>query len=78
MIYTNSKSSETLQLYLRHRVIDKNVNLSQEYNLVDVSKVTPENLKAAMILVISFPILIAYPFIQRFFVKGIMMGSVKG
>jgi len=78
MIYTNGKSSEILQLYLRHRVIDKNVDLSKEYSLVDVSKVTPENLKAAMILVISFPILIAYPFIQKFFVKGIMMGSVKG
>ncbi|MDR6550870.1 carbohydrate ABC transporter permease [Paenibacillus qinlingensis] len=78
MIYTNSKSREVLQLFLRHRVIDRTVNLAQEYNLVEVTKVTPENLKAAMILTISFPILLAYPFIQRFFVKGIMMGSVKG
>lgn len=78
MIYTNGKSREVLQLYLRHRVIDKDVNLAQEYNLVEVSKVTPENLKAAMIMLISLPILAAYPFIQRFFVKGIMLGSVKG
>lgn len=78
MIYTNSPSREVLQLYLRHRVIDVNTNLAQEYNLIDVSRVTPENLKAAMIMLISFPILIAYPLIQRFFVKGIMLGSVKG
>ena len=37
-----------------------------------------QTLKYAMIMVSTVPILVVYPFIQRFFVKGIMIGAVKG
>jgi putative aldouronate transport system permease protein len=44
------------------------------------SEVAPpaESLKSALIIVATVPILLVYPFIQRFFVKGIMVGSIKG
>ena len=37
-----------------------------------------ETVKYALIVVASFPMLCAYPFMQRFFVKGVMLGAVKG
>jgi ABC-type glycerol-3-phosphate transport system permease component len=37
-----------------------------------------EQVKYAMIIVSVIPILIAYPFIQRYFVKGVLIGAIKG
>ncbi|KRF04183.1 ABC transporter permease [Paenibacillus sp. Soil766] len=42
------------------------------------SQVVPESLKAAGVLVVVLPMLAVYPFLQKFFVKGVMLGSVKG
>jgi putative aldouronate transport system permease protein len=38
----------------------------------------PESVKAATVLVATAPIVIVYPFLQKYFVKGIMVGSLKG
>ena len=38
----------------------------------------PGVMKYSLIVVSSIPLLIAYPFVQKFFVKGVMIGSVKG
>ncbi|MDF2922778.1 MAG: transporter permease [Paenibacillaceae bacterium] len=78
MIYLNDSSKQVLQLYLRHNVVDSSTNLATEFKLDDMTAIVPENLKAAIIMAISLPILLVYPFVQRFFVKGIMLGSVKG
>ncbi|MNR69460.1 hypothetical protein D3C85_1947250 [compost metagenome] len=40
--------------------------------------ITPEGVKAAGVIVMTLPMLIVYPFLQRFFVKGVMIGAVKG
>jgi putative aldouronate transport system permease protein len=40
--------------------------------------VTPMSIRAAVTVVASVPILIVYPFLQKYFVKGVMIGSVKG
>jgi len=48
----------------------------------DMSRVseipTSETLKAALLIATTVPILFVYPFVQRYFVKGIMLGSIKG
>lgn len=78
MIYTTGPKYEVVQMFLRRTVLnDSNTSL-----LIDpareVQLYTPVTLKSATIMVVTLPILLVYPFLQRFFVKGIMMGSVKG
>lgn len=40
--------------------------------------ITPEAIKMCTTMIVTFPILLVYPFMQRYFVKGIMMGAIKG
>ena len=39
---------------------------------------TPEALAAAMVMIGSIPIMLVYPFVQRYFVRGLTLGAVKG
>ncbi|NIK80249.1 putative aldouronate transport system permease protein [Paenibacillus castaneae] len=45
---------------------------------VNMAGATPESLRMALLVITVFPILCIYPFLQRYFVKGVMIGSVKG
>lgn len=82
LIYISDDRMFTLQIVLRRIIITG----SKEILNTDVasrssdmeSLASSEGLKAACIFVTTLPILCIYPFIQRFFVKGIMVGSVKG
>ena len=56
------------------------IGMSVQQNLVETSmrKVTPESVRLAMIVVVTAPILLVYPFLQKYFMHGIMIGAVKG
>ncbi|OMF23512.1 sugar ABC transporter permease [Paenibacillus sp. FSL H8-0548] len=45
---------------------------------VNMEGATPESMRMALLVITVFPILCIYPFLQRYFVKGVMIGSVKG
>lgn len=47
-------------------------------SVAGAESVVPESIKAATVLISIGPILLAYPFVQRYFVRGIMIGSLKG
>ena len=47
-------------------------------NNTDDSELLAESIKYAAIVVSTVPILCAYPFLQKYFVKGVMIGAVKG
>ncbi|RAV06384.1 carbohydrate ABC transporter permease [Paenibacillus sp. YN15] len=78
MIYINDTKRQVLQLFIRRTVLENSGTIVDDQAMLDPAMITPQNLKAALIMVVMLPILCVYPFIQRFFTKGIMLGSVKG
>ncbi|WP_207952879.1 carbohydrate ABC transporter permease [Paenibacillus agricola] len=78
VIYTNSESLQVMQLFLRDMVI----HMEMSALMGDMSSVKNDvsslSLRTASIFLASLPIILAYPFIQRFFIKGVMIGAVKG
>ncbi|TCL68569.1 carbohydrate ABC transporter membrane protein 2 (CUT1 family) [Hydrogenispora ethanolica] len=80
LIYATRAENQVVQLVMRRIVLEGSQNsmsLSAQMNRQN-EIVTPENLKAATIMVTTIPILLVYPFVQKYFVKGIMIGSLKG
>lgn len=83
MIYVTNEKFMVLQLILRRMIVEGSQSLLKlNPNSLNIEKQgftpTPEILKAATIMVSSIPILVLYPFVQKYFVKGIMIGSLKG
>jgi putative aldouronate transport system permease protein len=81
MIYINSTDKYPLQLVLRQILLMSQVDLSSsnvDPELVAKNRYLSEMLKYGTIIISSLPLMIAYPFVQKYFVKGVMIGSVKG
>ncbi len=77
LIYLNTASKYPLQLFLREVLVQQQT-LSMEPGMAAGMRHTATLLKYAMIVIASGPMLIIYPFLQKSFVKGVMIGSVKG
>jgi putative aldouronate transport system permease protein len=75
MIYLNDSTMYPLQVVLRDMLIFSEGNRS---NLVDASALAPQALKNATIVLSMIPVLLIYPFAQKYFAKGVMLGSEKG
>jgi len=80
MIYLRERDMYPLQIILRDILNASRVDLSQIVDEELLKEMTGVNdlMKYALIVVSSVPILVAYPFVQKYFVKGVMIGSVKG
>jgi multiple sugar transport system permease protein/putative aldouronate transport system permease protein len=81
MIYVSDKNMQTLQVFLREILLmNQNINLDMVEDVEAIAmKLQMANvMKYSLIVISSIPLLIAYPFVQKFFVKGVMIGSVKG
>ncbi|MBD2863924.1 carbohydrate ABC transporter permease [Paenibacillus oceani] len=72
LIYLNDRSMYPLQIMLRNILI-AGTNVQGEGDLSHL-----ETLKYAMIMIATLPILCVYPFIQKYFVQGTMIGGIKG
>ncbi len=77
LVYMRSGSKQVLQVVLR-RILNEGSNEMLEGANVEDMAVSPEMLKAATIFVSTIPVLLIYPFLQKYFVKGIYVGSLKG
>jgi putative aldouronate transport system permease protein len=79
VLYINSGSKWALQAVLRFMLTQTQQALTQAgVTVVGVTNTTAGSIKAASVVVATVPILIVYPFVQKYFVKGVMIGGVKG
>lgn len=77
-LYTNTDSLMVLQLLLRRILVNNEPGVLAGALRNSTVMTTPETVKAATIIVTVLPIVCTYPFFQRYFVKGVNIGSVKG
>ena len=76
LIYLRSRDKQSLQLVLRDILLANQVN-SGDGSYSESSKLGV-TIKYSVIVVSCIPMMIAYPFVQKFFVKGVMIGALKG
>ena len=80
MVYLKERDLFPLQLFLREILIANSTEemmLSMDVGTADIQRVS-ETVKYATIVVATLPILCVYPFLQKYFVKGVMIGAIKG
>jgi len=78
MIYIRTRSLYPLQLVLREILMSNSVESMTGGSGSDSVDTISETIKYATIMVATIPILLIYPFLQKYFVKGVMIGAVKG
>jgi len=79
LLYTRDTSKYVLQIFLRRVLLEQQMDMLADGMIIDMSaKPTEISVRAALIVFSTLPIVIVYPFLQKYFVKGIMLGSVKG
>ena len=81
LIYINSQEKYPLQLVLRRILLMSQVdfgNSAVDPKVVMENQFLSQMLRYGTIIISSQPLMIIYPFVQKYFVKGVMIGSVKG
>lgn len=84
MIYLNDETQMPLQMILRDLIVNQSAmamasdSAASSGGDVAAAVLLVESMRYAVIIVSSLPLLCVYPFVQKYFVKGIMIGSVKG
>jgi putative aldouronate transport system permease protein len=76
ILYLNSNKLQPLPVLLRNILMGINTNEFVEYDAF--SQVSVQSLKAASIFITMLPMMMAYPWIQKYFVKGSLAGGIKG
>lgn len=78
LLYIQDPNKFTLQLRLRGLLFGEDLNNASMSLEGGGTQVMTQSLKMATVAVSTFPILVVYPWLQRYFVKGVMLGSIKG
>jgi putative aldouronate transport system permease protein len=79
VLYINVGEKWSMQAVLRFMITNTAAAFARAgVSVQDYTNVTEATIKAGSIVVATVPILIVYPFLQKYFVKGVMLGSVKG
>ncbi|THF72826.1 carbohydrate ABC transporter permease [Cohnella fermenti] len=78
ILYINDFTKWPLQVVLRQILIDSNTSAGGGAMQEAGQVVSPQSRKMAAVIIATVPIMLVYPFLQRHFAKGVMVGSVKG
>ncbi|MGO4495593.1 carbohydrate ABC transporter permease [Paenibacillus sp. 2RAB27] len=78
ILYINDTTKWPIQVLLRQVVIMSEGGIGDSSQVNEAVALPPQSLKMAVITVSTLPILIVYPFLQKHFAKGVLLGSVKG
>lgn len=78
LILMNNPENYPLQTYIQTIVVQRNYSMLTREEIQQLSTISDRTLRSAQIFLGSLPIMLVYPFLQRYFVKGIVLGSVKG
>lgn len=77
MLYTSSASMKTLQLFL-YDMVYSSEQITEKISAEPSAALSVEGVRSAAIILSILPIIAVYPYIQKYFVQGITIGSVKG
>lgn len=77
MLFLNDKEIWPLAMVLRDILINNNMELTRGGSFVSEEFMLGDTIKNAVVIVSVVPIIVVYPFIQKHFVKGVMIGSIK-
>lgn len=78
LIYIQTSSKQVLQVIMRRIILEGTQDMMNPNVEEEVMHVNTETIKATTVIVTTVPIIVVYPFVQKYFVKGVMVGSVKG
>lgn len=78
LIFLRTNARFPVTLFLRNLVGGAALASQDAVQAAESLRVSPENTKAAAIVMVTMPIVLVYPFVQKYFAKGIMLGSLKG
>ncbi|PZD95761.1 ABC transporter permease [Paenibacillus sambharensis] len=77
LIYINETSKYNMTVLVQNMIMSN--SMVQDFSDPDlIANLTPEGIRSAAVIVMVLPILAVYPFLQKYFVKGVMLGSIKG
>lgn len=78
ILYINDTEKWPIQVLLRQIVMVSQAGFVEQGSVEGESSIPPDTVKMAVITVATTPILLVYPFLQKYFAKGALVGSVKG
>lgn len=79
LIYINDTGKYNLSVLVQQMIRSQSVLKEMtDVQPGDIGQMTPESIKSAGVMVMVVPMLLVYPFLQKYFVKGVLIGSVKG
>ncbi|TYP73156.1 carbohydrate ABC transporter permease [Paenibacillus methanolicus] len=78
LLYVTDRAKQPLQLYLYNLISQFDMDSAGGESVLELSsRLTPQGLQMATIVVATVPVVIIYPFLQKHFIKGALLGSVK-